>query len=151
MRKIREQGADPKMLLINRRRNLEAKPPSGGFASKNLVIDFITVGKKGEGAVKKLGKNIIASFLELTYLPAIESLRPLAKIAIDEYKKKNYDKVVVFYTDYISTIKQETKIRQILPISKIDIEKQIAEMDQASEKYGLEKPLAEYKIEPSPN
>ncbi len=150
MRKIREQVADPKMLLISRSRNLEAKPPIGGLASKNLEIDFVTIGKKGEGVVKKLGKNIIASFPELTYLPTIEGLRPLAKIVIDEYRKKNYDKVVVFYTDYISTIKQETKIRQILPISKTDIEKQIAEMDQTAEKYGLEKPIVEYKIEPSP-
>lgn len=152
MRKIREQIADPKMLLINRSRsNKEAMLQTGrSLASKDLKIDFITVGKKGESMVKKLGKNIIASFRELTYLPTIEGLRPLAKIVIDEYRRKNYDKVVVLYTDYISTIKQETKIRQILPISKIDIEKQIAEMDQAAEKYGLEKPLVEYKVEPSP-
>jgi len=150
-KKITEQIKNPERLRANRLPG-EAKLQTGrSLASKDeLKIDFITIGKKGEGAVKKIGKNIIASFPELTYLPTIESLRPLAKIAIDEYKKKNYDKVVVFYTDYISTIKQETKVRQILPISKIDIEKQIAEMDQAAEEYGLEKPLAEYKIEPSP-
>jgi F-type H+-transporting ATPase subunit gamma len=147
MRKIKDQVASPEMLKINRmgEKRIESK-----VADKDLVIDFITVGKKGEGVVRKLEKNIIASFPELTYLPKAENMRPLAKIAIDEYAKKNYDKVVVFYTDYISTIKQETKIRQILPISKIDIEKQIAEMDQAAEKYGLEKPMVEYKIEPSP-
>ena len=166
MRKIREQVADPKLLLINRSRKgikeakllatetAERSPASkqafGGSTSKNVIIDFITVGKKGESLVKKLGKNIIASFPELTYLPTVESLRPLAKIVIDEYKKKNYDKVVVFYTDYVSTIKQETKIRQLLPISKIDIEKQIAEMDQVAKDYGLEKPMVEYKIEPGP-
>lgn len=156
MRRIKEQVTNPKMLLVNRsRKNKEAKllvteTAERSLASKNLVIDFITVGKKGESVVKKLGKNIIASFPELTYLPTIEGLRPLAKIMIDGYRKKNYDKVVVFYTDYVSTIKQETKIRQILPISKIDIEKQIAEMDQTAEKYGLEKPMVEYKVEPSP-
>lgn len=152
MRRIREQVADPKMLLIDRSKKLSKVSPRSfrGETLKKLEIDFITIGKKGESVVKKIGKKIIASFPELTYLPTIESLRPLAKIVIDEYRKKNYDKVVVFYTDYVSTIKQETKIRQILPISKIDIEKQIAEMGQAAEKYGLEKPIVEYKIEPGP-
>jgi len=72
------------------------------------------------------------------------------KDTVADYLEKKYDKVVVFYTDYISTIKQETKIRQILPISKIDIEKQIAEMDVLGKEYNLDEPVAEYKVEPSP-
>jgi len=58
--------------------------------------------------------------------------------------------VVVVYTDYVSAVNQQTRIRQILPISKIDIEKQIAEMDVLAKEYGLEEPIVEYKVEPSP-
>jgi F-type H+-transporting ATPase subunit gamma len=58
--------------------------------------------------------------------------------------------VAVIYTDYISTINQKTKIRQLLPISKIDIEKQISEMDKLAKTYNLEIPVSEYKIEPEP-
>jgi F-type H+-transporting ATPase subunit gamma len=57
---------------------------------------------------------------------------------------------VVAYTDYISAISQQTKVRQILPISKIDLEKQIAEIDVHAQELGLEKPKSEYKVEPSP-
>jgi F-type H+-transporting ATPase subunit gamma len=57
---------------------------------------------------------------------------------------------VVVYTDYISTINQQTRIRQLLPLSKIDIEKQIAEMDVLAKEYGLNEPEVEYKVEPSP-
>ncbi len=146
VRKIKEQIANKKMLKLSHNGHLGAKLPN----TDDLEIDFITVGKKGENIIRKLGKNIIALFPELIYLPKAENVRPLAKIIIDEYAKKNYDKAVIFYTDYISTIKQETKIRQILPISKTDIEKQIAEMDNSAKVYGLEKALVEYKIEPSP-
>jgi F-type H+-transporting ATPase subunit gamma len=38
-----------------------------------------------------------------------------------------------------------------LPISKIDLEKQIAEMDVLAQEYGLDAPVREYKIEPSPD
>ena len=120
------------------------------MANEDLTIDFITVGRKGESLVRKLGREIVASFPDLTYLPGIEQVRPLSKIVIDDYLAKKYDKVVIAYTDYISTVAQQPKIRQILPISKVDLEKQIAEMDNLAKEFGLKKPRMEYKVEPSP-
>lgn len=146
-KKINDQIKNPANLKINRIGNKKIESP---VADKDLVIDFITVGKKGEALVRKLGKNITASFPELTYLPGIESVRALAKIVMDEYLAKKYDKVVIVYTDYIFTISQQAKIRQLLPVSKIDLEKQIAEIDRLAKEYGLIQPKVEYKIEPSP-
>jgi F-type H+-transporting ATPase subunit gamma len=100
--------------------------------------------------VRRLGGNIIATFPDLAFSPKAEEVRPLAKMVMDEYLRKNYDKVVIVYTDFISAINQQTKIRQVLPVSKVDIEKQIAEIDQHAKDYGLDGPKVEYKIEPSP-
>jgi len=116
---------------------------------EDLQIDFVTVGKKGDNMVRRLGHNIIATFPNLTYLPKIEDIRPLVKIIIDEYQEKNYDKVVIVYTDYVSPVVQQPKIRQILPVSKVDIEKQLAEMDIHAKEYGL-KEKNDYMIEPTP-
>jgi len=74
----------------------------------------------------------------------------LALIILEEYLNKKYDKVVIVYTDYISTITQQVKLRQLLPLSKVDIEKQIAEMDVMAQEYGIKEPIVEYKVEPSP-
>ncbi|MFA4818056.1 MAG: FoF1 ATP synthase subunit gamma [Parcubacteria group bacterium] len=150
-KKIIEQIKNPERLMASEAKLLSTEATKRSLASKDeLKIDFITVGKKGEALVRKLGKNIVASFPELTYLPGIENVRSLGKIVMDEYLAKKYDKVVIIYTDYISTINQQTKVRQLLPVSKIDLEKQIAEMDQMAKVYGLEKSKVEYKIEPSP-
>ena len=148
MKKVREEINNPRNLKMNRigNKKIESK-----VEDKDLKIDFITVGKKGEGLVSKLGKEIVAAFPELTYLPKIEQIRPLSKIVIDEYLNKKYDKVVMAYTDYVSVIVQQPKIRQLLPISKIDLEKQIAEMDNLVKEYGLDKPKSEYKVEPNPD
>jgi F-type H+-transporting ATPase subunit gamma len=116
----------------------------------DLKIDFITIGKKGEAMVRRLDKEIVATFPELTYLPKIEDVRAVAKIVIADYLAKKYDKVAVIYTDFVSAINQHTKIRQILPVSKVDLEKQIAEMDVLAKEVGLKEPDLEYKIEPSP-
>ena len=147
IKKVMKQIENPESLTINR---VGDKKISAGVEKEKVKIDFITVGRKGESLVRRLKKNIIATFPELTYLPGIESVRPLSKIVIDEYLKKNYDKVVVAYTDFVSAISQEPKIRQLLPVSKIDLEKQIADIDNLREEYNLNKPVKEYKVEPSP-
>jgi F-type H+-transporting ATPase subunit gamma len=97
-----------------------------------------------------LGKEIIAAFPDGGSFATVADIKPLSKIAMDEYLAKKYDKVVVIYTDYVSAVTQQTRIRQILPISKIDIEKQIAEIDTLAKEYGLEEPIVDYKVEPSP-
>jgi F-type H+-transporting ATPase subunit gamma len=147
-RKIKEEIADPLKLMINR---VGAKKIEPKISKKDLKIDFITVGKKGEKYLRKMNQEIIASFPQLTYYSLIEDVRPLSKIVRESYLEKKYDKIVIAYTDYISAIKQQTKIRQILPISKIDIEKQIAEMDILAKEYGINEPAVEYKVEPSPD
>lgn len=147
IKKIREEITYPEKLKINR---VGTKSIRSSVANEDLTIDFITVGRKGESLVRKLGREIVASFPDLTYLPGIEQVRPLSKIVIDDYLAKKYDKVVIAYTDYISTVAQQPKIRQILPISKVDLEKQIAEMDNLAKEFGLKKPRMEYKVEPSP-
>jgi len=148
LKKVKEELNNPKSLKMNR---MGDKKVESDIEDKDLKVDFITIGKKGEGLVKKMGREIIAAFPDLTYLPKIEQVQPLCKIVMDEYLNKKYDKVVMAYTDYVSVIVQQPKIRQLLPISKVDLEKQIAEMDNIAKNYGLDKPKSEYKVEPNPD
>ena len=144
-KKIKDEINNPERLGINRigEEKIESE-------RKNIEIDFVTIGKKGENVVKRSGKKIVASFNELSYLPKIEDVSAVGKMVIDDYLTKKYDKVVIFYTDYVSAMIQNAKVRQLLPISKIDLEKQIAEMDVLAKQYGLDEPKQEYKVEPSP-
>lgn len=146
-RKLKVELDNPLKLAINR---IGSKKIESKLSKDQLHIDFITIGKKAEQMVKRLNKNIIATFQKLDYVPKIEDIKPLTQIVLDDYLAKKYDKVAVVYTDYISTINQQIKIRQILPISRIDIEKQIAEMDVLAKTYELKEPELEYKVEPSP-
>ncbi len=145
-KKIREEILHPESLKMNRvgKKRIES-------TQENIEIDFITIGKKGEGVVRRNGKNIIASFNDLSYLPKVDDVRVVGKMVMDDYLAKKYDKVVIFYTDYVSAMSQQAKVRQLLPISKIDLEKQIAEMDVLAKEYGLKEVRSEYKVEPTPN
>ncbi len=147
IKKVKEEIENPENLKINRSgdRKIESM-----VKNEDLKINFVTVGRKGEILLKRWRKNIIASFPELTYLPKMESVRPLSKIVIEEYLSGKCDKVVIVYTDYVSTLIQKPKVRQILPFSKLDLEKQIREMGKHNENQELKIPKREYKVEPSP-
>ena len=143
--KIKDEILHPEKLKINRVGKEAIKS-----TQENIEIEFITIGRKGENVVRRTGKNIVASFNDLSYLPKAEDVRVVGKMVIDDYLAKKYDKVVIFYTDYVSAMSQQAKVRQLLPISKIDLEKQIAEMDVLAKEYGLKDVHSEYKVEPTP-
>lgn len=146
-KKLREQIENPANLKVNRVGDRKIITDGTDNVPE---IDFIAIGKKGEAFLRRREKNIIAAFPDLTYFPTVADIRPVSKIIIDDYLSKKYDKVVIVYTDFVSPILQQTKIRQVLPISRIDLEKQIAEMDVLAKEYGIEPPKVEYKVEPRP-
>lgn len=86
-------------------------------------ISFITVGKKGDLAMRRLGQNIIASFTEMPNTVSLRDILPIANMVMDMYKNKETDRVVVAYTDFFSALSQKPRIRALLPVSKHDIEK----------------------------
>lgn len=97
--------------------------------NNNLEIDVIGIGKKGASFCKKMGYNLIASFNDISNTLTLDDSLAISKMAIDAYTKTKYDKVVVAYTDFQSSINQVAKLRQVLPISQQDLEKMIYEVE----------------------
>lgn len=112
---------------------------------------FITVGKKGEIALRRLarpgpdggGQNIIATFPDLPDTPILRDTMPIADIAIAEYEKGNYDRVKIIYTNYVSALTQRPETLQLLPVSKKDISKAVEGL-QEDAKHSLQ-----YVLEPN--
>lgn len=114
------------------------------------IVDIVAIGKKAEKMAFVMDKNLIASFPDLMHSPKFEEARTVADILVKYYREKKYDKITVVYTDYISALTQQAKMRQVLPIDIVEFEKQLAEMDILQKELGLTGPDHEYKIEPSP-
>jgi F-type H+-transporting ATPase subunit gamma len=81
-------------------------------------MDFISVGKKGTDALRRLGVSVTAVFPSKDRGLSALDAKPIAKIAIDEYLQYTYDKVFVVYTDFISTLVQKPAMLQILPLGE---------------------------------
>ncbi len=98
--------------------------------NQNTNIDVVTIGKKGDVSMRRVGKKVVASFTELPDNISLPDVLPISKMLIDEYSALRYDKVYVAYTDFVSALTQKPNIKQILPVSKIDLQQLIEELKE---------------------
>lgn len=89
---------------------------------------FITLGKKGEQAVRRLRGEIIASFPAVFEYPRVTDMRPVTRVILDEFLAGRVDRVVMIYTDYVSALVQRVKVRALLPVREKDIKKMLDEI-----------------------
>jgi len=101
-------------------------------------IDIITVGKKGDGAMRRIGQNIIASFVDLPDNSSLSDISPLSKLITEEYKKGIYKNIYISYTDFISALNQKPNIKKLLPISKEELKEFIESVGDSPKDFPLE-------------
>ena len=80
-------------------------------------IDVCCIGSKGLGFMQRLGANIISEASGLGDRPRLEQIIGAVKIMLDGYMQDRFDRVALFYTRFINTMKQEPVMEQLLPIS----------------------------------
>ena len=105
---------------------------------KDTNIDIIAIGKKGDMMMRRLGKKIIASFVEIPDNISLVDIIPISKLAIDEYSSGAYDKVLMAYTDFVSVLSQKPNIKQIIPISKSGLKDLITNLANITHEQGVE-------------
>ena len=97
----------------------------GGEEGASATIDLLGIGKKSAWIAKKLGLNLVAAFDTISERPRAEDVWPITKMVTDDFVAETYDKVLVVYTDYKSSLLQVPAIRQVLPVSEDDLEKMV--------------------------
>jgi F-type H+-transporting ATPase subunit gamma len=80
-------------------------------------IDVCCIGNKGLGFMQRLGANIVSSSVQLGDRPQLEKLIGAVKIMLDGYTADRFDRLMVFTTRFINTMKQEPVMEQLLPLS----------------------------------
>jgi len=75
------------------------------------------IGNKGLGFMQRLGANIVSQVTGLGDRPQIERLIGTIKVMLDGYVSDRFDRIELFYTRFINTMKQEAVMEQLLPLS----------------------------------
>jgi len=80
-------------------------------------IDVCCVGNKGMGFVQRLGANIVSHAVQIGDRPQMEKLIGTVKVMLDAYINDRFDRLMIGYTRFINTMKQEPVVEQLLPLS----------------------------------
>ena len=95
-------------LLLNKTREWEAEGEE---------IEACAIGAKGLGFLQRLGVNVASHVIGLGDRPHMEKLIGAVKLMLDGYIADRFDRLMIFYTRFINTMKQEPVMEQLLPLS----------------------------------
>ncbi|KKR47279.1 MAG: ATP synthase gamma chain [Parcubacteria group bacterium GW2011_GWA2_40_8] len=97
---------------------------------------FIIVGRKGLRSALRLGLDVFASYDGFENQPTFADTLPIARSVMDSFAGGQFKSVKLIYADFISTLKYEIRVTQLLPINIGD--------------ESVETKHAEFLFEPSP-
>jgi F-type H+-transporting ATPase subunit gamma len=80
-------------------------------------IEVCAIGNKGLGFMQRLGANIVSHVTQLGDRPQMEKLIGAVKVMLDGYTTDRFDRLMLGYTRFLNTMKQEPVIEQLLPLS----------------------------------
>ncbi len=80
-------------------------------------IEICAVGNKGLGFMQRLGANIVSQITGLGDRPQMEKLIGAVKIMLDGYTQDRFDRLMIFNTRFVNTMKQEPVMEQLLPLT----------------------------------
>lgn len=85
---------------------------------KKKTAKIILVGSKGLGYLKKIKIQPIAEYVGIEDLPTVGEAKVIFGKALEMYLNGEVSEVNIVYSEFVSSVKQETKSVKILPISK---------------------------------
>jgi F-type H+-transporting ATPase subunit gamma len=87
------------------------------WQSEGEEIDVCCIGGRGLGFMHRLGANVISEATGLGDRPTLQDLIGGVKVMLDGYSEDRFDRVLIFYTRFINTMKQEPVMEQLLPLT----------------------------------
>lgn len=99
--------------LINKLKSIQRDHPE-------LTMEVIAIGKKGREGTLRTKQNLIAEFPKHDSTEHVKEVYPIVKIVTDAYKTGQYQKIIILYNHFVSTLQQEATAKVLLPFGEVD-------------------------------
>src|SRR5207249_4522723 len=80
-------------------------------------MEVCAIGGKGFGFMQRLGASVVSHVVQIGDRPQMDRLIGAVKVMLDGYVEDRFDRLMLFYTRFINTMKQEPVMEQLLPLS----------------------------------
>ncbi|GAC1513158.1 MAG: ATP synthase F1 subunit gamma [Chloroflexota bacterium] len=79
-------------------------------------VRVVSVGRKGRALARRLRWNMVEEFTDMGDRPGPEDVHPIAQRVLEDYTSGEVDRVYMVYTEFVSTMRQNAKRVQLLPV-----------------------------------
>ena len=79
-------------------------------------VTVVTVGRKGRDLMLRHGPPLRAEFTGLSDRPTSNDVAPVASVLIEDFIAAEFDAVYMAFTKFVTTLRQEPRLVQLLPI-----------------------------------
>ncbi|OGT43015.1 MAG: F0F1 ATP synthase subunit gamma [Gammaproteobacteria bacterium RIFCSPHIGHO2_12_FULL_37_34] len=83
---------------------------------KNIGVDLCLIGNKAMSFFRRIGGNVVAHKRDLGDSPSLGDLIGIVKVMLDAYLQKSIDALYLCSNEFMSTMRQEPRIQQVLPL-----------------------------------
>ena len=143
---VRREGKRAVMILITTDKGLAGAVNVNNIRAGTRYMNehhtegqrYVTIGRKGRDFLLRYRREVIAEVSGVSDRPTLAEVLPAITVALEEYTKGNTDAVLLSYSKWISTMKQEPVVQVLIP----------AEIPQREA--GSTGPRADYIYEPDP-
>ena len=80
-------------------------------------FEVCAIGNKGLGFMQRLKANVVSQATGLGDTPHMDKLIGAVKVMLNGYTEDRFDRLMIFYTKFLNTMKQEAVMEQLLPLS----------------------------------
>ena len=82
-----------------------------------VKAEAVAIGNKGLSFLNRIGVKVVSHATQLGDKPHLDKLIGPVKVLLDAYAEGKLNAVYLCYTRFINTMKQETMVQQLLPLS----------------------------------
>mgnify|MGYP000908908621 FL=1 len=82
-----------------------------------IATEAVAIGGKGMGFLNRIGAKVVSHATGLGDTPHLDKLIGPVKVLLDQYAEGKLSAVYLSYTKFINTMKQESVVEQLLPLS----------------------------------
>jgi F-type H+-transporting ATPase subunit gamma len=90
--------------------------------AQGLDVRTVAIGNKGFGFLNRVGAKVVSHAIGLGDTAHLERLIGPVKVLLDAYEAGEINAVYLCYTKFINTMKQESVVEQLLPLSTEDMQ-----------------------------
>jgi len=80
-------------------------------------VDVCAIGNKGFGFMQRIGAHIVSHAIQIGDRPQMDKLIGAIKVMLDGYTTDRFDRLLIGYTRFLNTMKQEPVLEQLLPLA----------------------------------